>query len=45
MPVDLEKYPNYKEVISEPMDMSTIKLRLDAGRYTSYEGLLAVSGI
>lgn len=41
-PVDLEKYPNYKDVVDHPMDLSTIKIKMDAGRYTSYEALLQV---
>lgn len=42
-PVDLEKYPKYREVCPSPMDLSTIKARLDAGSYRTYEGLLTVS--
>ncbi|XP_015744769.1 bromodomain and WD repeat-containing protein 1 isoform X2 [Python bivittatus] len=32
-PVDLEQYPDYREIIDTPMDLGTIKETLEAGNY------------
>ncbi|CAN0245533.1 unnamed protein product, partial [Laminaria digitata] len=37
-PVDLVAYPNYVEVVAEPMDLSTILFKLRSGEYDSREG-------
>ncbi|XP_063161419.1 bromodomain and WD repeat-containing protein 1 [Candoia aspera] len=32
-PVDLEQYPDYREIINTPMDLGTVKETLEAGNY------------
>ncbi|CAG0887382.1 unnamed protein product [Darwinula stevensoni] len=36
-PVDLEDYPDYEEVIQNPMDLSTVKGKVQSGSYASPE--------
>ena len=36
-PVDVTKFPQYPEVIEEPIDLGTIKRRLDAGTYETLD--------
>nr|XP_020645039.1 bromodomain and WD repeat-containing protein 1 isoform X1 [Pogona vitticeps] len=34
-PVDLDQYPDYREIIDTPMDLGTVKETLEAGNYDS----------
>ncbi|CAH8357377.1 unnamed protein product [Eruca vesicaria subsp. sativa] len=36
-PVDPEELPDYHEIITNPMDFSTVRKKLDSGAYTSLE--------
>lgn len=41
VPVDLEKYPTYLEVVQKPMDFGTIKKNIDSNVYTSVDDFIA----
>lgn len=39
-PVDRRQYPSYYEIVSHPMDLSTIKKKIDGFQYSSTENML-----
>jgi Bromodomain/Protein of unknown function (DUF3591) len=39
-PVDRRQYPSYYEMVSHPMDLGTIKKKIDGFQYTSTENML-----
>lgn len=40
-PVDLDEVPDYSSVVTEPMDLSTMREKLDSGIYTTLEEMEA----
>lgn len=41
VPVDLEKYSTYLNVVSKPMDFGTIRRKIDSNTYTSLDEFIA----
>jgi hypothetical protein len=36
-PVDTTEVPNYRDVVTIPMDLGTMRLKLDSGLYSAFE--------